>query len=65
MKNKLLIITLLIGLNCQAQEYLSGFSYETNDFTESRNVRSRGEAMQLPFFEDFTDSVAYTDALKW
>ena len=65
MKNKLLIITLLIGLNCHAQEYLSGFSYATNDFTESRNVRSRGEAMQLPFFEDFTESVAYTDALKW
>ena len=65
MKNKLLIIILLIGLNCHAQEYLSGFSYETNDFNENRNTRGRSEAIQLPFFDDFTDTEAFTNNVKW
>lgn len=65
MKNKLLIIILLIGLNCHAQEYLSGFSYETNDFNENRNTRGRSEAIQLPFFDDFTDTEVFTNNVKW
>lgn len=65
MKNKLLIIILLIGLNCHAQEYLSGFSYETNDFNENRNTRGRSEAIQLPFFDDFADTEVFTNNVKW
>ena len=65
MKNKLLIIILLIGLNCHAQEYLNGFSYEAKDSNENINTRSRSEAIQLPFFDDFTKSDVYTDAVKW
>ena len=65
MKNKLLIIILFIGLSCSAQEYLSGFSYEMNDFGEVQNTRSRSVVLQLPFLEDFTESNIYTDEVKW
>ena len=64
MKNKFLIIILFIGLSCSAQEYLSGFSYETKSLGESR-TKGRNEALVLPFFDDFTESVIYTDAAKW
>ena len=65
MKNKLLIIILFIGLSCSAQEYLSGFSYVTNDFSENKNTRSRSEVIQLPFFDDFTETNIFTDISKW
>ena len=63
MKNKLLIIILLIGLNCSAQEYLSGFSHEMN--VAERGLRRGTDVLQLPFFEDFTESNICTDNLKW
>ena len=63
MKNKLLIIILLIGLNCSAQEYLSGFSHEMN--VAERGLRRGADVLQLPFFEDFTESNICTDNLKW
>ena len=63
MKNKLLIIILLIGLNCSAQEYLSGFSHETGA-AESESRRGTN-VLQLPFFDDFTESNIYTDDVKW
>ena len=56
---------LFVGLSCSAQEYLSGFSYEMNNLRENQNARSRREVLQLPFFDDFTESDVYTDASKW
>lgn len=64
MKNKILFIILFVGLNCSAQEYLSGFSYETES-VENNISRSRNDVLQLPFFDDFTESEVYTDASKW
>ena len=63
MKIKFLIIIFLIGLNCSAQEYLSGFSHEAKSVGES--LRNRNNVVQLPFFDDFTESDVYTDAAKW
>ena len=65
MRNKLLIIILLIGLNCSAQEYLSGFSYETKTVDRRQDLRGRSSAIQLPFFDDFTESDVYPDVSKW
>ena len=53
----------MIGLNCSAQEYLSGFSHEAKSVGES--LRNRNNVVQLPFFDDFTESDVYTDAAKW
>ena len=64
MKNKLLIIILLIGLNCSAQEYLSGFSHESKAARERQDVRGGNGSLELPFFDDFTESSVYTDAAK-
>ena len=63
MKIKFLIIIFLIGLNCSAQEYLSGFSHEAKSVGES--LRNRNNVVQLPFFDDFTETDVYTDAAKW
>lgn len=63
MRNKLLIIILLIGLNCSAQEYLSGFSYEVE--TVETGLRTRSEVLQLPFFDDFTTTDVLTNTVKW
>ena len=63
MRIKFLIIIFLIGLNCSAQEYLSGFSHEAKSVGES--LRNRNNVVQLPFFDDFTESDVYTDAAKW
>ena len=63
MRNKLLIIILLIGLNCSAQEYLSGFSYEVE--TIETGLRTRSEVLQLPFFDDFTTTDVLTNTVKW
>ncbi|MBO7287908.1 MAG: T9SS type A sorting domain-containing protein [Bacteroidales bacterium] len=65
MRNKLLIIILLIGLNCSAQEYLSGFSYETKTVDGRQDLRGRSSVIQLPFFDDFTESDVYPDVSKW
>ena len=65
MKNKLLIIIFLIGLNCSAQEYLSGFSYETRTVDGRQDLRRGNNAVQLPFFDDFTESEVYPNASKW
>ena len=64
MKDKFLIIIFLLGLNCSAQEYLSGFSHGMNVATESM-AKGRSEVVNLPFFDDFTRSEIYTDAAKW
>ena len=63
MRIKFLIIIFLIGLNCSAQEYLSGFSHEAKSVGE--RLRNRNNVVQLPFFDDFTESDVYTDAAKW
>ncbi|MBO5958029.1 MAG: T9SS type A sorting domain-containing protein [Bacteroidales bacterium] len=63
MRIKFLIIIFLIGLNCSAQEYLSGFSHEAKSVGES--LRNRNNVVQLPFFDDFTETDVYTDAAKW
>ena len=65
MKNKLLIIIFLIGLNCSAHEYLSGFSYETRTVDGRQDLRRGNNAVQLPFFDDFTESEVYPNASKW
>ena len=65
MKNKLLILILLIGLNASAQEYLSGFSFYKENAEERQSLRGRSDVLQLPFFEDFSESDVYTDAAKW
>lgn len=65
MRTKLLIITLLIGLSCSAQEYLSGFSYTTKSSDEVKVLRSRTDVVSLPFFDDFTESEVFPDASKW
>ena len=63
MRIKFLIIIFLIGINCSAQEYLSGFSHEAKSVDKS--LRTRNDVVQLPFFDDFTESDVYTDAAKW
>ena len=63
MRIKFLIIIFLIGLNCSAQEYLSGFSHEAKSV--DKGLRNRNNVVQLPFFDDFTESDVYTDAAKW
>ena len=63
MRIKFLIIIFLIGINCSAQEYLSGFSHEAKSV--GKGLRNRNNVVQLPFFDDFTESDVYTDAAKW
>lgn len=63
MRIKFLIIIFLIGLNCSAQEYLSGFSHEAKSV--DKGLRNRNDVVQLPFFDDFTETDVYTDAAKW
>ncbi len=53
----------MIGLNCSAQEYLSGFSHEAKSVDKS--LRTRNDVVQLPFFDDFTENDIYTDAANW
>lgn len=53
----------MIGLNCSAQEYLSGFSHEAKSVDKS--LRNRNSAVQLPFFDDFTENDICTDNAKW
>ena len=64
MKIKLLIIIFLTVLNCSAQEYLSGFSYISDD-SEDIILKKRSNVMSLPFFDDFTESDVSPDASKW
>lgn len=64
MRTKLLTIILLIGLNASAQEYLSGFSYISDD-SEDIILKKRSNVMSLPFFDDFTESDVSPDASKW
>lgn len=69
MKNKFLtLIIFFLGLNCQAQEYLGGFSYGANDADEDiriRSARRAAETVSLPLFEDFSMSETYPDAAIW
>ena len=63
MKRILLVIIFFVGLNCYAQEYLSGFSYSANN-KRSEKLRG-GNVLTLPFFDDFTETDIILDAARW
>ena len=62
---------LFLGLNCYAQEYLTGFSYEAKAKAKAKakadgeGLRRGGDVLSLPFFDDFTGSDIYADDYKW
>lgn len=56
---------MLIGLNINAQEYISSFSYSAKETKNDAKSRERDNVVGLPFFDDFTESDIYPDASKW
>ena len=67
MMNKRFVLTILLAVFSTmygiAQEYLSGFN---GGIPDQKPLKSRdGEALTLPFFDDFSTDEMYPDATKW
>lgn len=58
------VMTALMSLSVNAQEYTNAFSREINKNEKIQNHRT-ARPVVLPFFDDFTEKSMYPDSLKW